>query len=303
MKRTSIIARRPNRANPLPARISVRPPFRNETSDASSGPSIIVIQKGEKHCHGLNSINSVRDTFHSNSCTHPLCYIPLVIPHQQPERCFAKSMKDVNDVSRNFNLIFSLPRILSSSSFVPRVIELIIFRPPFVPFPPFFHAYSQSCTASISGISSPDTFKRQYHSAWYVNLLASVFLSAFQRPRSPFTIHFYEGQLFFMHDSRRKSGERGLVSPISGTDWVIRIYRRNTRFLSADCRRYRIRFDKLHSLLPFLSFPFLFLLHGGLFLPFLDKGSPIVRLFDPCAIRGGATCCCFDKQYTEISSG
>lgn len=60
---------------------------------------------------------------------------------------------------------------------------------------------------------------------------------------------------FLMHDSRRKSAEKGLVSPISGTDWVIRIYRRNTRFLSADCRRYRIRFDKLHSLSPFLSFP------------------------------------------------
>ena len=119
--------------DPLPARISVRPPFWNETS--SSGPPIIVIQKGEKH--GLNSINSVRDTFHSNSCTHPLCYISLVIPRQQAKRCFAKSMKDVNDVSRNFNLIFSLPhRILSSSSFVPRVIELIIFCPSF-PFPHF----------------------------------------------------------------------------------------------------------------------------------------------------------------------
>lgn len=142
MKRTSIIARRPNRANRSSSRTNIRPPFRNETpaADASSGPSIIVIQKGEKHCHGLNSINSVRDTFHSNSCTHPLyplCYILLVILYQQPERCFAKSMKDVNDVSRNFNLIFSLPhRILSSSSFVPRVIELIIFRPSF-PFPHF----------------------------------------------------------------------------------------------------------------------------------------------------------------------
>ena len=76
-----------------------------------------------------------------------------------------------------------------------------------------------------------------YLSPWYVNLprlppirfsttsftVRSAFMSRRQRPT------------FLMHDSRRMSTEEALVSSISGTDWVIRIYKRNTCFFMLSC--------------------------------------------------------------------
>lgn len=313
MKRTSVIACRPA---PSILFSHAREECPSIHPSGTIQPPIIVIQKsqGRNIAMVLNSIKSVRDTFHSNLRIHPLYplrYTPTCNTVSQQTELLFQSQWKKNDVSRRFTRVwnsisFFLPhhRIL----LVPRVIKLIIFRLPFVPFPfPIFPRYFQSCTVSINGISSLDTFKRQYHcpSAWYVNLLRGCLLIRFST--TSFTVHDplswqrRQRPTFLMHDSRRKSAEKGLVSPISGTDWVIRIYRRNTRFLPADCRRYRIRFDKLHSLFPFPFFPFLSSRRKETALPPFSR-SPIVRLFDLLRDTRQRNLCCFDKQYTEISA-
>lgn len=215
------------------------------------------------------------------------------------ERCVEKIHE-----SLKFNLIFPPP-----SSHPPRSagnqVDYISSALRSVSFPHFSTLFSK--LYRVYQRYFIDTFKRQYHcpSAWYVNLLRGCLLIRFST--TSFTVHDplswqrRQRPTFLMHDSRRKSAEKGLVSPISGTDWVIRIYRRNTRFLPADCRRYRIRFDKLHSLFPFPFFPFLSSRKKETALPPFSR-SPIVRLFDLLRDTRQRNLCCFDKQYTEISA-
>lgn len=226
-----------------------------------------------------------------NSRIHPLC--PLCCyPHQTPtdRMLVSKSMRERGRGIREslkLNLIFPPPHSLPPRNRVDHFIRSVSYH---------FSQHFQSCLSTV--FQTLDTFKRQYHcpSAWYVN--SPPRLSSIRLSTTSFTIHFHVSKpTFLMHDSRRKSAGKGLVSPISGTDWVIRIYRRDTRFLSAsDCRRYWIRFHKLHSL-----FPFPFCDEGGKVLPpFFDIADcSMVRSF---ARYGESKLCCFDKQCTEISA-
>lgn len=205
-----------------------------------------------------------------NSRIHPLC--PLCCyPHQTPtdRMLVSKSMKERGRGIREslkLNLIFPPPHSLPPRNRVDHFIRSVSYH---------FSQHFQSCLSTV--FQTLDTFKRQYHcpSAWYVN--SPPRLSSIRLSTTSFTIHFHVSKpTFLMHDSRRKSAGKGLVSPISGTDWVIRIYRRDTRFLSAsDCRRYWIRFHKYYTVF-FLSLSVTKVERCFL----LSSTSPIVRWFD-----------------------